>query len=130
MVRVYDYYGSRESGIKGVMEAVARATGATFASHHSDYVDAYYLSSESPGEELTVRSNELVDEEGPFRQWPEYGEYPTIVFARCAAPAGTSSFPYLDALREKLGQAGELTFIERKQHSGKARPGSRDPGPA
>ena len=115
MTRIYDYYGSHEPDIKRVRDFIADLTGARFAYHESSYIGEYYVATEQSGEELTVRSNNLEDEEGHFLQWPEYAEYSTIVFAKCNVPAGTRSVPYLASLREKFSQTGELTFLGREE---------------
>jgi hypothetical protein len=72
MSRIYDYYGSQEPDIDRVRNLITDSTGPSFTRRDSSYIGEYYLANGEEGEELTIRPNDLEDEEGHFLRWPEH----------------------------------------------------------
>jgi hypothetical protein len=118
MIRVYDYYGSRELPPERVSAAVAAATGVSFTRRESSYVGEYYHVKVARGQELTVEPNELSDEDGSFLRREEFAAYQTIVTAKQVLETGTEPPDFLDDVRDKLRAVPDLEFLRGKRPSG------------
>jgi hypothetical protein len=66
MIRLFDLYGSRELETDSVRDLVQEALGVPFHAHSSNYVGDYYVGSAGSAEKISIRPNELEDEDGRF----------------------------------------------------------------
>jgi hypothetical protein len=113
MIKIFDLYGSRELDQETLRGLISDVVEMEFHPHSSSYVGNYYMTRGMSGEELTIKSNELEDEEGVFYQEPEFPDYKTLLVAAQNFAELPGSTPTLDGLRAKLSRLPELVFLRR-----------------
>lgn len=113
-MRVFEYFGSRELEPQRVRDLVADATGLTFEPRSSSYVGEYYQSGgPGAGGVVSIRPNELEDEDGNYLQWEEFAGYTTVVEARQKLAKAGDPADFLDELRGKLAGLEGIEFLRR-----------------
>ncbi|MGD0560425.1 MAG: hypothetical protein ABSA93_36335 [Streptosporangiaceae bacterium] len=115
-VVILEYFGSRDLAPAQVRDLVAEATGLTFEFRRSDYIGEYFMSG-SPGGHavVTVRPNEIEDEDGKFQQWDEFADFTTIVEAKQVLTAEGEEPEFIGNLHQKLAEAVGLEFLRRSE---------------
>lgn len=115
-MKVFEYFGSRELAPERVRDLVAQAAGLEFVLHDSYYIGEYYETDQPGGDAVvTIRANELTDEDGTFLQWEEFADYTTVIEASQRLAKATDPADFLDQLHDSLSSVAEVDFLRRSQ---------------
>jgi hypothetical protein len=113
MFEVYEVYGSRAGDIRNVRSLLSPVLGVEFKYHESYYKGEYFLAAGLSGQELTIESNWLEDEEGRFCRETEFPEFETLVYFEYRTLSWVNDGPAPDELSRKLGNVEFLDLLRR-----------------
>jgi len=127
MFDVYEMYGSREATLQGICALLSSSLGLTFEEHESYYLGEYFLARGPAGQEITVESNQLEDEDGIYTREEEFPDYGTLVRLEYRAPALAEGQAAADQLSGAIEKTQKLILLQRNVFPAEDRPGGMNP---